>query len=196
MPVAENRIAYVCPNYHPQQASEDVLAGILRQLWAQKQSDKLLTLPEQAPGLYKTRPSVDEVFSILIRQMAEHSTVSILIDEAHKFVPEVWKALSEKITLLSSVKELQKTQGRVMVMSRDPQSSFPNAQSIEVVPTKEAIIRFVKRRIRLGVSFDFQLSNLVRQDPEMQKEIIDNVLGKMQGSFRWANHTWTVSGTP
>lgn len=162
-------------------------ASLLAAIWRQ-----LITDPDaissQARALYdkhsfaETRPSLEEVMSVLGVELAKHSIVSILVDAFDECPVPTRNILVQKLQTLLQLPRLQKTRIRLMVTSRQPSNSFPEAVRVEIVATGDDLGLFVKETITSGISpMSDDLSKLVRRDHTLENELVTKIVDKSQG---------------
>ena len=170
-------IAYVYCNYKTQkeQDASSVLAAILKQLI---QGRPLITEPVER--LYQqhtdrgTKPSLDEIFSVLRDVLAHYPTVYIVIDA----LDECRDSDGTRSQILSKIRDLQaRGDVRLMTTSRfipEIVDEFRGALKLEVRASNEDVKRFVAGqtyRLPRCVQRDLALQDLI------QRKIVEAVDG-------------------
>ena len=165
--------AYVYCNYknQKQQDASNMLAAILKQLIQGRPSTikSVGQLHQQHAGR-GTKPSLDEIFSVLQDVLAHYPIVYIVIDA----LDECQDSDGTRRQILSKVRALQASGDvRLMVTSRfipEIEDEFKEALSLEVRATNEDVKRFVAGqtyRLPKRIQRDLVLQDLV------QKKIVE-----------------------
>ncbi|KAL8646116.1 MAG: hypothetical protein Q9226_007010 [Calogaya cf. arnoldii] len=183
----KNRVACVYCEYNQAglQSPENLLASIWRQLLRDQDSlagDVKDLWQERKRGI--TRPSMEQVMAVLIKEVAKLSVFSILIDAVDELSPKVQKVLLQKIQSLLAMPKLKGTRIRLMFSSRQEKSPIANAEVVEVVAAEKDVRLFVEKCIEDAISpASVELSDLVRQNLNLKKSIISAVTEQSQGMF-------------
>ena len=176
---SSNVVAYIYCNFKRQdeQTLEDILASVLKQL-AQARS----SLPQSVKSLYdrcrskKTRPSIDDISTVLQSVAAEYSRVFILIDA----LDECRVNDSCRAKLLSQLSQLQtKCGANLFATSRyipDITERFERDLQLEIRANEEDVQRYVKGHID-------ELPRFVQRDPDLQQEIISEIVKAIDGMY-------------
>ena len=176
-------VAYIYCNFKRQneQTLEDLLISILKQL-AQGRS-----LPQSVKSLHdqckskQTRPSIDDISTVLRLVAAEYSRVFILID-----------ALDEcsiddgcQANLLPNISDLQAKFGvNFFATSRfipHITEVFEQDLRLEIRANKQDVQRYLEGHID-------ELPRFVRHDPDLQQEIISAIVKTTDGMYEGSDH--------
>ncbi|KAJ7249835.1 ankyrin repeat-containing domain protein [Mycena rebaudengoi] len=159
------------------QSPENILAG----LWRQLIFGKPLTSGSTAHGLYakhhekRTRPSLEEMHTVLHSAVGNYSKVYLIIDAFDEY-PELWRH-----NLLKYLAGFQ-PELNLLLTSRphvEPETFFPNTPSLEIRATEEDIRHYVEGQIQGSP----RLSKHVQSHPELRQEIETKIISKVDGMF-------------
>ena len=158
------------------QAPKDLLASCWREL-----SDSQDSLAEGPKSLYamhtryRTKPTMDEIISIVQAEIRRYSAVYIVIDALDECLEDrkVRKILTKNLQLILTSNE---TKVRILVTSRFTNDIFPNANEIEIRATDIDLRRFVCQRIEDGLSDDDQISQYVQQNEAYKDGLIEKIV--------------------
>ena len=171
-------VAYIYCNFKRQneQTLEDILTSILKQL-AQGRS-----LPQSVKSLHdqckskQTRPSIDDISTVLRLVAAEYSRVFILIDA----LDECRADDSCQANLLSKISDLQTKCGvNFFATSRfipHITEIFERDLILEIRANKEDVQRYLEEHID-------ELPRFVRRDPDLQQEISSAIVKTIDGMY-------------
>lgn len=176
---SSNGIAYVYCNFKRQneQTLEDLLASVLKQL-AQARS----SLPQSVRSLHdrcrskNSRPSMDDVSTVLHSVAAEFSRVFILVDA----LDECRVNDSCRAKLLTQLSQLQTKCGvNLFATSRfipDITEIFEGDIWLEIRASEQDVHRYVEGHID-------ELPRFVRRDPDLQQEISSEIVKTIDGMY-------------
>ncbi|KAJ7266745.1 ankyrin repeat domain-containing protein [Mycena rebaudengoi] len=159
------------------QSPENILAG----LWRQLIFGRPVLSGSPAHTLYHkhhekgTRPSVDEVHTLLSSEVAGYSKVYFVIDALDEY-PE-----HQRHILLKHLAELM-PKVNLLLTSRPhitPEMFFPNTSALEIRATEEDICRYLDAQIQNS----FRLSKHVQSRPELRQEIENQIIRNVDGMF-------------
>ncbi|KAL8871234.1 MAG: hypothetical protein Q9174_002893 [Haloplaca sp. 1 TL-2023] len=151
--------------------AHEVPSPALRDFWQQHKREN-------------TRPSMEQVMSVMRDEVAKLTVVSILIDAVDELEPKVRNVLLEKIRSLVAMPELKGARFRLMFTSRQQKSLFTNASAVEIVPAEADVTLFVEQCIDDGISpFSLELSTHVQDDLDLRKAVTSTVVRKSKGMF-------------
>ncbi|KAL8969561.1 MAG: hypothetical protein Q9183_001945, partial [Haloplaca sp. 2 TL-2023] len=186
-----NRVACVYCEYNQGalQSPENLLASIWFQLLPHQDAvSPALRAFWQENDRGRTRPTMEQVMSVLADEVAKNGLVSVLIDAIDELESKVQRVLLQKIKSLVAIRHLKETQVRLMVSSRQERSLLPDAYIVEIVAADEDIKLFVERCIEDGVVPDSEeLSTIVQDDPDLKSAIISTVVDRSKGMFLLAS---------
>ena len=162
-------IAYVYCNYknQKQQDASSILAAILKQLVQGRPSimKPIEQLHQQHAGR-GTKPSLDEIFSVLRDVIAHYPVVYIVIDA----LDECRDSDGTRRQILSKIRDLQAREDvRLMATSRfipEIEDEFRGALSLEVRASNKDVKRFVAGqtyRLPSRIQRDLVLQNLIQE---------------------------------
>jgi Cdc6-like AAA superfamily ATPase len=172
-------VAYIYCNYKQQheQVLENLLASLLRQL-AEGKPD----LPHDIKSLHdrcknkKIRPSIDEISAVLRSVAAQYLRVFVVIDA----LDECQGNSNCREKLLSEISVLQTKYGvNFFATSRsipDTTQRFDRDLRIEISAEKQDVERYVNSHIH-------ELPLVVRNDPEIQQEIVFGIANSIDGMY-------------
>ncbi|KAK4998542.1 hypothetical protein LTR66_002248 [Elasticomyces elasticus] len=173
------RIAYIYCNYKRQdeQKTVELLAILLKQLLHGKS-----TIPQPVEALYahhssrNTRPSLSELRKILKDVVKSFSRVYIIVDA----LDECRNDDGTRDALLSSLRDVQAgTDTRLLATSRPlPEviQHFQDDDSLEVRASDADVEAYLRGHLSL-------LSKCVKDRPELQKQIVDDIVMVVDGMF-------------
>ncbi|KAJ7210947.1 ankyrin repeat domain-containing protein [Mycena rebaudengoi] len=159
------------------QSPENILAG----LWRQLIFGKPLTSGSTAHGLYakhyekRTRPSLEEMHTVLHSAVGSYSKVYFIIDALDEY-PE-----HRRHKLLKYLAGFR-PELNLLLTSRphvEPETFFPNTPSLEIRATEEDIRHYVEGQIQGSP----RLSKHVQSHPELRQEIETKIISKVDGMF-------------
>ncbi|KAJ7278161.1 ankyrin repeat domain-containing protein [Mycena rebaudengoi] len=159
------------------QSPENILAG----LWRQLIFGRAILSGSPAHTLYHkhhekgTRPSVDEMHTLLSSEVAGYSKVYFVIDALDEY-PE-----HQRHILLKHLAELM-PKVNLLLTSRPhitPEMFFPNTSALEIQATEEDICRYLNAQIQNS----FRLSKHVQSRPELRQEIENQIIRNVDGMF-------------
>ncbi|KAJ7278171.1 ankyrin repeat domain-containing protein [Mycena rebaudengoi] len=159
------------------QSPENILAG----LWRQLIFGRPILSGSPAHTLYHkhhekgTRPSVDEMHTLLSSEVAGYSKVYFVIDALDEY-PE-----HQRHILLKHLAELM-PKVNLLLTSRPhitPEMFFPNTSALKIRATEEDICRYLDAQIQNS----FRLSKYVQSRPELRQEIENKIIGNVDGMF-------------
>ena len=170
-------VAYVYCNYkaREKQNTSRILAAILKQLVQAR-----LSLVDPVERLHKqhadrgTRPSPDEVFSVLQDVLVHYSTVYIVVDALDECLDSdgTWRQFLAKLRDLQAGRDV-----RLMATSRfipEIVDYFNEGLKLEVQASEEDVKRFVAGQIR-------RLPKCVQRDPALQEVIQKKIVETVDG---------------
>ncbi|KAJ7270957.1 hypothetical protein C8J57DRAFT_295004 [Mycena rebaudengoi] len=167
--------AYLNHKESDTQSPSNVLAGLWWQLTAERPISPTVQQLYEKHQNQRTRPSLDEVRSILAVTTAEYSKLFIVVDaldeypEAHRdILLDALAAMGESVSL--------------MLTSRPnvaPEAFFASASVVEVRAQEEDIRCYVKAQIQKS----FRLSKHVKARPELREEIETKIAENADGMF-------------
>ena len=163
-------------NLKESQAPKDLLASCWREL-----SNSLDALAAGPKALYAmhtrhhTKPTMDEIISILQAEFCRYSAVFIVIDALDE-CPEDRKVRTILTKQLQLILTSNETQVRILVTSRFTNDIFPNASEIEIRATDTDLRRFVCQRIEDGLSDDDQISQHVQKKEAYKDELVEKIV--------------------
>ncbi|KAJ2993973.1 hypothetical protein NUW58_g1677 [Xylaria curta] len=172
-------VAYVYCNYkrRGEQTVESLLCSLLKQLAHCQPS-----LPHSVTKLYKrhkrkgTQPSFDEISEALESVALQNSRVFIIVDA----LDECQASDGCRAKFLAAIFNLQKKTGvNIFATSRmvsEVTKQFEASPSIEIRATEGDIRRYLEGHLS-------QLSNCVRNRPDLQNEIIRGITKAVDGMF-------------
>jgi Cdc6-like AAA superfamily ATPase len=172
-------VAYVYCNYKAQeeQDASRMLAAILKQLVQARPS-----LVEPVERLHKqhadrgTRPSPDEVFSVLRDVLAHYSTVHIVVDA----LDECQDSDGTRRQFLAKLRDLQAGGDvRLMATSRyipEIVDAFNEAPKLEVQASKADVKRFVAGQL-------YRLPRCIQRDPALQEMVQEKIVEAVDGMY-------------
>jgi hypothetical protein len=172
-------IAYIYCNFRRQdeQKSEDLLASLLKQL-AQGRS----SLPNSVKSLYdslknkRTRPSFDEISTVLQFVVTIYSRVFIIVDA----LDECQTNNGCRSRFLSEISYLQTKFGaNLFTTSRfipEIMAKFKDSIPLEIRASEEDVRRYLDGHM-------FQLPGFVIRSPELQEEIKIQIVRSAQGMY-------------
>jgi Cdc6-like AAA superfamily ATPase len=172
-------VAYIYCNFKRQheQMLEDLLTNILKQLAQGRPS-----LPESVKSLHdrckskKSRPSVEDISTVLQSVVAECSRVFILIDA----LDECRTQDSCRAQMLLRLSDLQTKCGiNIFATSRfipDITERFERDLRLEIRASKQDVQRYVKGHIN-------ELPRFVQRDPDLQREISSEIVKAVDGMY-------------
>ncbi|KAJ7273921.1 ankyrin repeat-containing domain protein [Mycena rebaudengoi] len=159
------------------QSPENILAG----LWRQLIFKKCLHSGSPAHTLYdmhhekRTRPTLEEMHTLLHSAVAAYSKVYIIIDALDEY-PEV-----QRRTLLKDLAAFG-SEFNLFLTSRPhikPDTFFPNTPDIEIRATEEDIRRYTEAQIQKSHC----LLKHVQSHPDLQQEIETRIISSVDGMF-------------
>ncbi|PMD63451.1 uncharacterized protein K444DRAFT_556103, partial [Hyaloscypha bicolor E] len=168
-------IAYIYCNFRRQdeQKINDLLASLLKQL-----AEGQPCLPVTVKELYdrhkknRTRPSLDEILKTLNSVITTYSRVYIVVDALDEC--QCWS------TFLSDIFSLQaKTGVKLFTTSRpipDIEEMFKECLSLEILASDEDIGKYLNGHMS-------QLPTFVLRKPELQEEIVTEIVHAVEGMF-------------
>ncbi|KAJ7247021.1 ankyrin repeat domain-containing protein [Mycena rebaudengoi] len=178
-PIGNNGVA--CAYLNHKETEIHSLENILAGLWRQLIFGKPLPSRSTAHGLYarhyekRTRPSLEEMHTVLHSVVVEYSKVYFIIDALDEY-PELCRhallkylaAFQPKINLLLT--------SRPHV---EPETFFPNTPSLEIRATEGDIHRYVEAQIQATP----HLANHIQSHPELRQEIETKIIRNVDGMF-------------
>lgn len=176
---SSNIVAYIYCNFKRQseQTLEDLLASLLKQLAQARPS-----LPQSVRSLHdrcrskRTRPSIDDISTVLQSVAAEYSRVFILVDA----LDECRVNDSCRAKLLSQLSELQtKCSANLFATSRfipDITMRFERDLWLEIRANEQDVQGYVKGHID-------ELPHFVQRDPDLQQEISSKIVKAVDGLY-------------
>lgn len=184
-------------------------ANLLASLWREL-SQSRGSLAEEAKALYtkhagyRTKPTPDEITSLIQVEMCRYSAVFIMIDALDE-CPEdrrVRATFISKLQYISTATASTDTEVRILVTSRLTNSSFLKANEIEIRATDSDIERLVRQRIEDGISDDDEVSQSVQRKMALKDEIVAMIVERASkmwvpikdGHMRWQNVLISIVG--
>ena len=149
--------------------------NLLASLWMEL-SQGQDSLAEEAKALYakhtryRTKPTLDDIISIVRTEVRRHSTVFLVVDALDE-CPEdgrVRAVFVERLQYILTATASAETRVRLLVTSRMAKSVFPNANEVEIRATDRDVERLISQRIEDGLSDDDEISQSIRQNKGIQ----------------------------
>lgn len=174
-------IAYLYCQYKERevQSPQNLFASLWRQLFELKDTDP----PNEVRELHArhtkacTRATLDEIIVALKIQIWRYSVVYILVDALDE-CPEdgrVRSTIVQKLEDIVGAAEPNSSRIRLLVTSRQPTTSFPASERIEILASPQDIRSVVSQRITEGISLSGEISSAVRQDKGFRNTIIERI---------------------
>ncbi|KAJ6546226.1 hypothetical protein DFH09DRAFT_1087863 [Mycena vulgaris] len=169
--------AYLNYREHETQSPSNILAGLWRRLMIKKDMPPGST----AYNLYKqhheqrTRPSLDEIDSVLRSVITQYAKVYIILDALDEYLESHPYVLLERLAQQGPTASLMLTFRPHIT----PTISLPSTQELEIRAVTEDIHRYVDSEIQTS----FRLSRHVQTRPELRKEIEDRIVDSADGMF-------------
>ncbi|KAJ7250208.1 hypothetical protein C8J57DRAFT_1667731, partial [Mycena rebaudengoi] len=159
------------------QSPENILAG----LWRQLIFEKPILQGSPAHSLYHkhhekgTRPSVDEMHTLLSSVVADYSKVYIVIDALDEYLETKRHVLLKHLAaLMPNINLLFTSRPHI-----SPEMFFPNTLALEIRATEEDIRLYLDAQIQNS----FRLSKHVQSRPELHQEIESQIISNVDGMF-------------
>ena len=159
-------------------------ANLLASIWTQFNLDK--ELASEVGDLYDhhtkfgTTPRHHEILSILEREVERFSSVYIFIDALDELTEE--KSLTSSFMgALNKLARSKKTRVHIMATSNIEQSSLERCDKIHITARADDIELFADDSILHGVSCSNDISNSVRNDPELRQRLVRQIRVKASG---------------
>lgn len=178
------------------QTPANLLAGLWRGL---SQSRDLLAKEAEAVYakhiFYRTKPTLDEIMSIVQAEIRTYSTVFVVVDALDE-CPEdrrIRATFVSKLQYILTAVASTETEVRILVTSRLTNSIFLKADQIEIQATDSDIERLVGQRIEDGLSDDDKISQSVRENTALKADIVAMIVeraGKMYVSIKDGHNLW------
>lgn len=160
-------------------------ANLLASIWRQLDQGKDESHPEvkavyDRRGRLGTKPTIDEVVSVLRREIRRHSVVYILIDALDECADD---GLSRD-TFVTKLQEILAAQApdstriQLLVTSRSPDNMFSSGAKMQIQAAEEDVESFISQRIVQGISRSRSISKIIRKDEKLKKWIISTVVVK------------------
>ena len=136
---------------------------------------------------HRTKPSIDEIVSIVKAEICRYTTVFIVIDALDECSEDrrVRKIFTDK---LRSLLTLSETKVRILVTSRLTNNIFPNASEIEIQTTDVDLRRFVCQRIQDGLSEDDGISQYVQEKEAYKDDLIEKIVKRADKMYVSIEH--------
>lgn len=170
-------IGVACIYLNHKETEAQSCSNVLASLWIQLVIDT--SLPPKVHELYKhhytknTRPSIDEVFTILQLAISEHSKIYFIVDALDEY-PE-----NERNVLLKYLARLGVTVN-LIITSRphiNLDAFFPGVKAIEIRATDDDIRKYLD----IQITESSRLSRHVKTRPELKTEIESKVVENVKG---------------
>lgn len=169
-------VAYLYCNYKvTSQTATDLFAAVLKQLVQSRKS-----IPKSLEDLFKnhvcegTKPSLDEVFDILLEVLVDYSTAYLVIDALDECTDRCARGeFLRKLRVLQYEREL-----RIMVTSRfipEILDEFESIPQLEIRASKSDVSRFVRSRFHLLPRFAQRDGELHLRIEEAISEAVDGM---------------------
>ncbi len=130
--------------------------------------------------LYRTKPTIDEIISIVQTEIRRHATVFIVVDALDE-CPEDDRV---RATFIAKLRHLlipttsSESNVRILVTSRLANNVFSNATEIEIRATDDDLKHFVCRRIEDGLSYDNDISESLRRNQSLKDDLVAMIVEK------------------
>ena len=154
------------------------VANLLASIWSQFTIDEAVT--SEAEYLYdqhtkfSTTPRQHEIISILEREVDRFSSVYIVVDALNELTEEN-SHTSAFIGALNMLAQSKKTRVHILATSNIEQSSLEKPGIIHITAKRDDIELFVRDTILGGVSYSNDLSQIIKDDPELQRQIVRQI---------------------
>ena len=134
--------------------------------------------------LYRTKPTIDEIISIVQAEIRRHPTVFIVVDALDE-CPEDGRI---RATFIAKPRHIviptasSESNVRILVTSRLANNFFPIATEIEIRATDGDLKRLVYQRIEDGLSDDHNISESLRRNQSLKNDLVAMIVeraGKM-----------------
>ncbi|KAJ7250244.1 ankyrin repeat domain-containing protein [Mycena rebaudengoi] len=178
---SDANVSVACAYLNHKETEAQSPANILAGLWRQIIFQKPISAGSPAQKLYlkhheqHTRPSADEVYTVLRSALEECPKAYIVIDALDEY-PE-----KEQHILLKYLGALGPTLN-LMLTSRPhitPSTFFPSVQALEIHATEADVCQYIVEQIRAST----RLSKHVQSRPELLQEIETTILSNADGMF-------------
>ncbi|CAN9210682.1 unnamed protein product [Alternaria alternata] len=170
-------VAYVYCNYKAQeeQGVSNLLAAILKQLVRGRLSTVVhVEQLHQKHANRGTKPSLDEICSVLRDVLAHYPTVYLVIDALDECQEDTRRLVLAKLRDLQTARDV-----RLMATSRfipDIEDAFREAPRLEVRASREDIKRFVDGQTD-------RLPSCIRRNTKLQKKVQEQITNAVDGMF-------------
>lgn len=163
------------------QTPANLLAGIWRQLDQRKDEfhSEVQVLYDRR-GRNSTKPTIDEVVSILLQEVWRYSAVYILIDALDECADDGLSrdAFIAQLQGILAAQAPDSTRIQILVTSRSPDNVFSGAVKMQIQAAEEDVKSFVSQRVVQGISRSRSISEDVRKDEKLKNWIIRTIVEK------------------
>lgn len=174
-------VVYCEYKQHALQTPTNLLASIWRQLdqWKDESHPDVQDVYNRR-GRFGTKPTLDEVVSILRQEILRHSLVYILIDAFDEYADDGLsrETLVTKLQEMLAAKRPNSTRIQLLVTSRSPENMFSSGNTMQIQAAEEDVMSFVSQRFDDGISRSRLISENVRKNEELKEWIIKTVVEK------------------
>ena len=159
-------------------------ANLLASIWSQLTLDKALA--GEVENLYdqhtelSTTPRHQEIVSILEREVERFASVYIVVDAVDEMTEEKNLA-SSFLGTLSKLALSKKTRVNILATSNIEQSSLEESGEIHITARADDIELFANDSISHGVSCSNDISNSIKNDPELRQRLVRQIRVKASG---------------
>ena len=159
-------------------------ANLLASIWRQLTLDEALA--SEVEDLYDlyikfgTTPRLNEIISILERELDRFSCVYIVVDALNELTEEK-KHASIFIGVLNKLAQSDRSRVHILATSNIEQSSLEKPGIIHITARPDDIELFVHDSILDGMSDSKDLSDIIRNDPELGKRLARRIGEKASG---------------
>ncbi|KAJ6587997.1 hypothetical protein B0H19DRAFT_196945, partial [Mycena capillaripes] len=169
-----------CMYLNHKEAEDQTPAMLLSGLWRQLVYDR--NIGPFVKGLYKkhkeqqTKPTLEEVFSVLQQVITEFSQVYIVVDAVDEYAPTQRRILLKHLRMMGPTVNL-------MITSRPhitPDPSLPNLNTINICAKEQDLRTYIDAQIQLSENLD----TLVQATQgNLQEEICSKITRTVDGMF-------------
>ncbi|KAJ7238153.1 hypothetical protein C8J57DRAFT_1566206 [Mycena rebaudengoi] len=185
---SDGDLGVACAYLNHKETEAQSPANILAGLWKQIIFQKPISADSPVQKLYlkhqeqSTRPSADEVYSVLCSAVEECPKAYIVIDALDEYLEQQQHILLKYLAAL-------RPNINLMLTSRPhiaPDTFFPSLQALEIRATEADVRRYIIEQIQAST----RLSKHVQSRPELHQEIETKIMGNVDGMFLLAKlHT-------
>jgi hypothetical protein len=160
------------------QTAQNLIASLLKQVLERRRvlSQDIRNLHERHLQR-QTRPSLDEISPLLMKELQTYSPVFVIIDA----LDECADRNNTRAALLAQIQKLPQN-SRVLITSRySPkiEENFKDVPAIDIRATDDDVKRYIEGRIKR----EPKLAKHIRSDPTLMDDIVTIVVENCQGMY-------------